>query len=141
VQPARLWARLLGLEEVVVEAVEFDDDEECVVVPVRLRKATKRRCGECRRRCSGYDRGEGRRPWPALDWAASGRSSRRTRPGCAAPSTAWSSPRCPGHAMRPVTPTPDDTCSWLVTHCLLKERLRQVFALKSAEGIALSTPG
>ncbi len=42
-QPARLWARLLGLEEVVVEAVEFHDDEECVVVPVRLPKATKRR--------------------------------------------------------------------------------------------------
>ncbi len=64
---ATLWARLLGLVKAVVEDVWFDEDEECVVVSVRPRKATKRRCGRCAKRCPGYDRGEGRRRWRALD--------------------------------------------------------------------------
>ena len=62
-----LWARLLGLVHVVVEGVEFDEAEEAIVVSVRPRKTTKRRCGRCGRRCPGYDRGEGRRRWRALD--------------------------------------------------------------------------
>lgn len=52
---ARLWARLLGLDTAVVEGVEFDEDEQAVVVSVRPRKATKCRFGRCRRRCPGYD--------------------------------------------------------------------------------------
>ena len=62
-----LWARLLGLVKVVVEDVVFDDDGECIVVAVRPRKATRRRCGRCGKRCPGYDQGEGRRRWRALD--------------------------------------------------------------------------
>ena len=62
-----LWARLLGLVKAVVEDVAFDEDDECVVVSVRPRKATKRRCGRCGRGCPGYDQGEGRRRWRALD--------------------------------------------------------------------------
>ncbi len=49
----RLWARLLGLVKAVVEGVEFDEDDECVVVAVRPPKATKRRCGECGKRSPG----------------------------------------------------------------------------------------
>jgi hypothetical protein len=49
VRSTRLWARLLGLVRVVVEGVEFDEDEQAVVVSVRPRKATKRRCGRCGR--------------------------------------------------------------------------------------------
>jgi transposase len=49
----------LGLVKAVVEDVEFDEAEECIVVSVRPRKATKRRCGHCGKRCSGYDQGEG----------------------------------------------------------------------------------
>ncbi|MGQ0520769.1 MAG: transposase family protein, partial [Actinomycetota bacterium] len=62
-----LWARLLGLVKAVVEDVQFDEGDECIVVSVRPRKATKRRCGRCGKRCPGYDRGEGRRRWRALD--------------------------------------------------------------------------
>jgi len=58
---------LLGLKDAVVEDVCFDEVEECVVVSVRARQATKRRCGRCGKRCPGYDRGEGRRRWRALD--------------------------------------------------------------------------
>ena len=64
---ARLWAALLGLVAVVVESVDFDADADAVVVSVRPRKATKRRCGRCGRRSPRFDNGEGRRRWRALD--------------------------------------------------------------------------
>src|SRR5213592_4546209 len=48
-------------------AGEFDEDAEAIVVAVRPRKGVRRRCGRCGRRCSGFDRGEGRRRWRALD--------------------------------------------------------------------------
>src|SRR5664280_449806 len=67
VRSARLWAGLLGLVKVVVEGVEFDEAEQAVVVSVRPRKATKRRCGRCGKRCPGYDQGAGRRRWRTLD--------------------------------------------------------------------------
>ena len=41
--------------------------EERIVVSVRPRKAAARRCGRCGKRCAGYDQGEGRRRWRALD--------------------------------------------------------------------------
>src|SRR5674536_159838 len=68
VRSARLWAGLLGLVKVVVEDVEFDEVEQVLVVSARPRKATKRRCGRCGKRCPGYDQGEGRRRWRTLDF-------------------------------------------------------------------------
>jgi len=67
VRRVRVWARLLGVERTVVEGVEFDDD--ALVVAVRPGWRERRRCGICRRRCPGYDEGEGRRRWRALDLA------------------------------------------------------------------------
>ena len=64
---ARLWAGLLGVEQAVVEQVCFDEDEQALVVSVRPRKGVRRRCGRCGRRCPGFDQGEGRRRWRALD--------------------------------------------------------------------------
>ncbi len=61
----RVWARLLGLARVVVEDVFFDG--EAVVVCVRPRARERGRCPLCRRRCAGYDWGDGRRRWRALD--------------------------------------------------------------------------
>ena len=61
----RVWARLLGLARAVVEDVFLD--EEAVVVCVRPRAREQGRCPLCRRRCPGYDWGEGRRRWRALD--------------------------------------------------------------------------
>lgn len=53
----------------VIESVDVDHDRgaEVIVVSVRPRRATKRRCGRCGTRAPGYDRGEGRRRWRALD--------------------------------------------------------------------------
>ena len=62
----RAWARLLGLEKTVLEAVEVDRDG-AIVVSVRPGYSQRDRCPHCRRRCPGYDQGEGRRRWRALD--------------------------------------------------------------------------
>jgi transposase len=50
----------------VVEDV-YCGDEGGVVVAVRLKWRERDRCGVCRRRCPGFDLGEGRRRWRALD--------------------------------------------------------------------------
>ncbi|MGH3503650.1 MAG: ISL3 family transposase [Nocardioidaceae bacterium] len=68
-QNAILWRGLLGVEETVVEGVEFDEVKELLVAHVRPRKGATRRCGRCRRRGVWYDNGEGRRRWRGLDFA------------------------------------------------------------------------
>jgi transposase len=66
VRVLRVFARLLGLGRAVVEDVELDD-EGVVVVHARPRAKERDRCGRCGRRSPGYDQGEGRRRWRALD--------------------------------------------------------------------------
>jgi len=67
VRSARVWKRLLGVEHTVVEQVLFDEDAQAVVACVRPTRSRRRRCPLCARRCPGYDQGEGRRRWRALD--------------------------------------------------------------------------
>ena len=62
----RLWAGLLGLKAAVVEDVYCGREGEVIVV-VRPRWRERDRCGVCRRRSPGFDLGEGRRRWRALD--------------------------------------------------------------------------
>ena len=69
----RLWRGLLGVDKrTVIEDVEFSseaaDGVELVVARVRPHSGALRRCGRCGRKAPWYDRGEGRRPWPGLDW-------------------------------------------------------------------------
>jgi transposase len=66
VRSTRLWARLLGLKRAVVEDVFVGDHGE-VVVAARPNWRERDRCGVCRRRSPGFDLGEGRRRWRALD--------------------------------------------------------------------------
>jgi transposase len=63
----RVWARLLGVEHTVVEAVRFDEQADSIVASVRPARGRRRRCGICGRRSPGFDQGEGRRRWRALD--------------------------------------------------------------------------
>ena len=113
-----LWARLVGLVKVVVESVWFDDDDECFVVSVRSRKGARRRCGKCAKRCPGYDQGEGRRCWRALDLGTIKAFLEADSPRMA----------CPDHGVVAVqvpwarhgvgyTYAFDDSAAWLVTHC------------------------
>ena len=67
---ARLWARLVGVEGAVIQQEWFDEQAGAVVVAARPRKHLQGRCGVCARRCPGFDRGEGRRRWRALDLGA-----------------------------------------------------------------------
>ena len=63
-----VWRATLGVDaKTVVEGVDYDEDAEAIVASVRPRRATKRRCGRCGARAAGYDRGDGRRRWRALD--------------------------------------------------------------------------
>ena len=62
----RVFARPCGLHGAVVEDVDLQEDG-VVVVHARPRAGERGRCGRCGRRSPGYDRGEGRRRWRALD--------------------------------------------------------------------------
>ena len=67
-QSNRVWARVGGVEDgVVVERVDFDAEVGEVMLSCRLRRRAARLCGRCQQRCPGYDSGEGRRRWRALD--------------------------------------------------------------------------
>jgi transposase len=66
VRGIRVWARLLGLRRAVVEDVWIGEAGE-VVVAARPNWRQRDRCGVCRRRSPGFDLGEGRRRWRALD--------------------------------------------------------------------------
>jgi transposase len=100
----------------VVEDVRVD--EEGLVVYVRPRRRDVSRCGVCRRRAPGYDRGEGRRRWRALDLGTT-----RAFVDAAAPRVA-----CREHGVV-VARVPwarhgswftrefEDQVAWLATHC------------------------
>jgi len=118
VRSVRVWARLLGVVQAVVEDVEFDEVEQVLVVAVRPRKASRRRCGRCGRRCPGYDQGEGRRRWRALDLGtvrafleADSPRVRCVEHGVVAAQVPWARHGA-GH-----TYAFEDTAAWLVTHC------------------------
>lgn len=66
VRTASLLKRLLGVEKVVIEGVDFQGDD--LVVKVRLHKRQQRRCSRCGRRCGSHDNGRGRRRWRVMDF-------------------------------------------------------------------------
>jgi len=118
VRNARLWEKLLGVNGTVVENVVLDEDAEVVVASVRARKGARGRCGNCRRKCPGYDHGEGRRRWRALDlgtvptWLEAD-APRVNCPehGVVVASVPWARHGA-GH-----TRGFDDMAAWLATHC------------------------
>jgi transposase len=68
VRGGSLWRAVLGVDKTVIEDVCFDEDEQVLVVSVRAVARQRGRCGQCRRRCPGYDQGRaGRRRWRGLD--------------------------------------------------------------------------
>jgi transposase len=63
----RVFRRVLGLQQTVLEGVELDGDRDVVVARVRPVAGAARRCGKCGRACPRYDAGAGRRRWRCLD--------------------------------------------------------------------------
>lgn len=113
----RLWRRLLGVEQMVIEDVEFDEDEEVVVAHVRPRRGGRGRCGRCGRRCAGYDRGEGRRRWRGLDLGTIRVFVEADAPRVNCPEHGPTVIQVPWarHGARHTTAF-EDTAAWLVTH-------------------------
>ncbi len=62
---SRVFARVCGLHGGVVEGVDACD--EILVVHARPKATERDLCGLCGQRSPGYDQGEGRRRWRALD--------------------------------------------------------------------------
>ncbi len=116
---ARVWRRLLGVEHTVIEGVELEGEgaEEVLVARVRPTRSRRSRCSRCHRRCRGYDRGDGRRRWRALDVGTvkaylESDAPRVTCPqhGVVVAAVPWARPgaRC--------TTGFEDTCAWLAAH-------------------------
>ncbi len=115
---ANVWRRMLGVDRAtVIEDVDFDEESDTVVVHVRPRRPTKRRCGRCRTRAPGYDQGEGRRNWRALDLGTLRCFLQATAPRVNCPTHGPTVAQFPwarhgaGH-----TRDFDDQVAWLVTH-------------------------
>jgi len=74
VRSSRLWAKLPGCENTVIEDVDWHEDSGDggapalrLVVHVRSHKRLTHRCGICGKKRPRYDNGQGRRRWRALD--------------------------------------------------------------------------
>jgi transposase len=151
VRSTTVWPALLGVDKTVVEGVEFDRGEEILVAQVRPRYRSKDRCGLCRRHCPGYDRGEGRRRWRALDVGVfrafvEAEAARVSCPehGVVAAHVPWAR-----HGARH-TVAFDDTVAWLATRTskstveeLMRIAWRTVGAIVMrvvAEGVAARDP-
>ena len=115
---ANVWRGVLGVDRAtVIEDVDFDEDSDTIVVHVRPRRSTKRRCGRCGVRAPGYDQGEGRRNWRALDLGTLRCFLQADSPRVNCPEHGPTVAQVPwarhgaGH-----TRDFDDTVAWLVTH-------------------------
>ena len=100
-----------------MESVEIDADG-ALVIAVRPKARERDRCGVCRRRCPGFDLGEGRRRWRTLDVGTTltyleGDAPRVTcrRHGVVVCAVPWAR-----HQAR-FTRTFEDQTAWLAVNC------------------------
>jgi transposase len=115
---ADVWRRMVGVDKAtVIESVEIDEELNAVVAHVRPRKATKRRCGRCGARSPGYDQGEGRRRWRALDLGTVQCFLEADAPRVTCPTHGPTVAQVPwGRHGAGHTRHFDDQVAWLVTH-------------------------
>jgi transposase len=123
VRTTRVWRRVLGVEQTVIESVELETDgrgQEVLVARVRVKAGAARRCSRCRRRCPGYDTSRDPRRWRGLDLgttqvflqATTSRVSCREH-GVVVAAVPWARP---GSRF---TTAFEDTAAWLVCHATL----------------------
>ena len=115
---SNVWRRALGVDrKTVIESVELDEATNIVLAHVRLRRRAKRRCGRCGVVAPGYDQGEGRRDWRALDLGTVMCVLQADAPRVSCPEHGPTVAQVPwarhgaGH-----TYAFDDQVAWLVTH-------------------------
>jgi transposase len=119
VRNLRVFRRLLGVEYTVIEDVELGEErgEEVVIARVRPVRARRSRCSRCQRRCRGYDAGEGRRRWRALDLGTVKAYLEADAPRVACPQHGVVVAAVPwARAGARSTDAFEDTCGWLAAH-------------------------
>jgi len=67
VSEKRVWKKLLGVEQVIIEDWDIDEVEGAVIVSVRPSRKAARRCPRCNKRCPLYDQGTVCRRWRGMD--------------------------------------------------------------------------
>jgi transposase len=123
VRTTRLWRRVLGVEQTVIESVDLQTDargQESLLARVRVKAGAARRCSRCQRRCPGYDTGPDPRRWRGLDLgttqvflqATTSRVS-CSEHGVVVAAVPWARP---GSRF---TTAFEDTAAWLVCHATL----------------------
>ncbi len=116
----RVWRRLLGVEQAVIESVDLEPDGqggERLVARVRARGGAGSRCSRCQRCCPGYDVSATPRRWRGLDLgttqvylqATTRRVSCPTR-GVVVAAVPWA------RSGARFTTAFEDTAAWLVCH-------------------------
>ena len=113
-----VWRRMLGVDRAtVIEDVDFDEEADSVVVHVRPRRSTKRRCGRCGVRAPGYDQGDGRRNWRTIDLGTLMCHLQADSPRVDCPEHGPTVAQVPwAHHDAGHTRDFDDQLAWLVTH-------------------------
>jgi transposase len=109
---------MLGVDRAtVIEDVDFDEEADSVVVHVRPRRSTKRRCGRCGVRAPGYDQGDGRRNWRTIDLGTLMCHLQADSPRVDCPEHGPTVAQVPwAHHDAGHTRDFDDQLAWLVTH-------------------------
>jgi transposase len=122
VRAARVWRSVLGVEHTVIESVELEPEggAEVLVARVRPTRSRRGRCGRCRRRAPGYDRGEGRRRWRGLDLGTTRLylEANAPRVSCAEHGVMVAAVPWARHGSRFTTGF-EDTAAWLAAHVAL----------------------
>ena len=65
-----LFEAIVSTGKIIVDNVEFDDENDKIYVDAHPYKKERCRCGICHRKCKGYDQGEGIRLWRCNDIGA-----------------------------------------------------------------------
>jgi transposase len=123
VRTTRVWRRVLGVEQTVIESVDLETDargQEVLIARVRVKAGAARRCSRCQRRCPGYDTSPDPRRWRGLDLgttqlflqATTSRVSCREH-GVVVAAVPWARPGAR------FTTAFEDTAAWLVCHAAL----------------------
>lgn len=126
---SRIFAEALGDENMVVEDVAIETEtsrgsnpviSEVLVLSVRPKASQVGRCSRCRRRCAGYDGGDGTRRWRTLDAGTTKAYLQASAPrvdcaehGVVVAHVPWARPGAKH------TWVFEDTCAWLAAHTAL----------------------
>ena len=126
---SRIFAAGLGDHNMVIENLTIETEtsrgknptsSEVLVFSVRPKAAQANRCSRCRRRCPGYDSGDGTRRWRTLDVGATKAYLRAAAPrvrcgehGVVVADVPWARPGAKHTYLF------EDTCAWLTAHAAM----------------------